>query len=267
MSCVHNSCRTSRGLLSYLSCAGRVGSRSGLFIHGLGCDGWWFPAQHEEQDLGFLRWVVPDLLGHGASEAPAEAAVYAMESQAGALAELVAHEAVDELVLVAHSMGGPVALHLAELLGRGGTTRVAGVVYAEGNLDPNDAFLSRRVADQPWETFVATGWPELLAALARAPNNSSYLQSLSRTGPWAVWASSVSLVAESREEVTVPLLDRIAAPKLFLFGERNRGSYTSEAVAARCGEVAYVPEAGHAMAEDNPAAFWRLVREFCARLP
>jgi len=30
--------------------------------------------------------------------------------------------------------------------------------------------------------------------------------------------------------------------------------------------VRFVPGAGHAMHEDNPPAFWALVRDFCATL-
>jgi haloalkane dehalogenase len=266
MTCIPRSCATSFGLVSYLRCASPGDQRSGLFIHGLGCDSWWFPAQHDEHELGFLPWIVPDLLGHGASETPPDSAAYTMESQARALSEIVSAEGVTELVIVGHSMGGPVALRLAEILRREEGARLVGLVLAEGNLDENDAFMSGRVASQPWEAFKSIGWQALLAEQALEPGPGSYLKSLQRTGAFSVWASSVSLVKESRQAITVPLVESIDAPKLFLFGEHNRGAFTSEKLANRLGQVAWVPGAGHAMTEDNSAAFWQLVRTFCSRL-
>lgn len=258
---------TRHGALSYLATGPGGQARHGLFVHGLGCDGSFFAAQAADLDLGFLPWLVPDLLGHGASARPADPLAHRMESQAGALADLLAAEGVAEVVLVAHSMGGPVALRLAEALAAEGGARPVGLVYAEGNLDENDAFLSRRVAGQAWETFEAVGWPSLLAELARQAGMSSYLRTLRSAGARTVHASSVSLVAHSREEVTTPLLRRLGCPRLFLFGERNRGRFTSEGLARRLGEVRFVPGASHAMHEDNPAAFWGLVREFALALP
>ncbi len=266
MRCARRAAATPFGRVSFLRAGGPAGARAGLLAHGLGSDGSWFPAQHREHDLGFLPWLVPDLLGHGRSDRPDGDDAYRMAGQARALAELLAAEGVGEVVLVGHSMGGLVALRLAELLAREGRARVVGLVLAEGNLDPGDAFMSRGIAAQDRATFVAAGWPLLLAELAAVPGLAAYRRSLERAGAHVVWASAVDLVRESRPEVTVPLARGVAAPRLFLFGERNRGRYTSEALARELGEVAYVPGSGHAPHEDNPPAFWRLVRDFNARL-
>jgi haloalkane dehalogenase len=242
------------------------GARVGLFIHGLGCDGSWFEDQAGELDLGPLPWLVPDLLGHGRSACADDPEGYRIESQAQALAEILATERCAEVVLVGHSMGGPIALRLAEMLMRRDGPRVAGLIYAEGNLDRGDAFMSARVADQDRETFLTDGWDELLAGLRREPGLGSYLRTLEAAGPLVVHASCISLVEHSRPEVTVPRLSRLDCPKLFLFGERNRGRFSSEALAASLGTVRFVPDAGHAMHEDNPREFWALVRDFCSTL-
>jgi pimeloyl-ACP methyl ester carboxylesterase len=237
-----------------------------LFIHGLGCDGAWFAGHFDRHDLAFMGWLVPDLLGHGDSARLQDAAGYRMESQAQALAELLSAEGATEIVLVAHSMGGLVALHLAEILDRSAAGRVLGLVYAEGNIDENDTFMSRSVAEQSWGTFAASGWRKLLGDLAAEPVLTSYLRTLTWAGPLTVHASCLSVVAESRARLTTARLSRMAFPKLFLFGERNRGRFTSEEDVRRFGEVRYVAGAGHVMYEDNPGAFWGLVREFCAAL-
>ena len=258
--------KTSLGTVSYLRSVSTTTQRTGLFIHGLGCDGAWFSEHFARQDLSFLAWLVPDLPGHGASGRLAVPAAYRMENQAQALAELLSAEGSTELVMVAHSMGGLIALRLAEIFeGRSGP-RVLGFVFAEGNIDENDTFMSRTVAEQNWETFVTSGWGRLIGDLSLEPQMASYVRTLTSAGPLTVHASCLSVMAHSREEVTTALLRRFALPKLFIFGERNRGRFTSELVAQRFGEVRYVPDAGHAMHEDNPDAFWTLIRSFCASL-
>ncbi len=236
-----------------------------LFVHGLGADKRWFEGQYATHELAFADWIVPDLLGHGTSARPDEVAAYRMQSQAAVLAEVLRAEAVRRVVLIAHSMGGPIALRLTELLGDD-RPRLAGLVYAEGNIDEGDAFLSRHVAEQTAEGFARRGWARLVKSLASDASNDSYLQSLRLAGWRTVHASALSLVEHSVPGITVPLLANLRVPKLFLFGEKNRGRFTSEAVARTLGEVCFVPGAGHALYLDNPGAFWDLVRRFCRSL-
>ncbi len=258
------SIETRFGVLRYFRATGG-GDLCCLFIHGLGADRSWFEAQYSGHDLAFADWIVPDLLGHGTSARPDDEAAYRMQSQAAVLAEVLRAEAVRRVVLVAHSMGGPIALRLTELLGAD-APRLAGLVYAEGNIDEGDAFLSRHIASQTAESFARRGWNRLVRSLAGEGSNDAYLQSLRVAGWRTVHASAVSLVEHSVPAVTVPLLTGIHAPALFLFGEKNQGRFTSEAVARTLGEVRFVPGAGHALYLDNPAAFWDLVRAFCRSL-
>jgi len=237
-----------------------------VFIHGLGADKGWFEGHHRWHDLSFCDWIVPDLLGHGSSARPTEPAAYRMEAQAGVLVDLLRAERVRRVLLIAHSMGGPIALRMAELLRDHAAPAISGLVYAEGNIDENDAFMSGQVAEQSWEQFSAGGWDRLVQDLSGDPSLESYLRTLKAAGSRTVHASSLSLVPHSRRAITVPLIESLPAPKLFLFGERNRGRFTSEATARGLGEVRYVPGAGHAMHLDNPAGFWELTRGFCGSL-
>jgi pimeloyl-ACP methyl ester carboxylesterase len=247
-------------------CAAAPGRPAALFIHGLGVDKSWFAVHHARRRTDFAGWVVPDLPGHGESDRPADRAAFGMEAMAAALAGVLDAEGIREIVLVGHSMGGAVSLALARQLRETGAAQVAGLVLAEGNLDAGDAFLSARVAAQSRQDFVARGWDALLAELASQRGMAGYLRTLRRAGPETLHACSASLVAMSRADATVPLVEAIQAPKLFIFGERNRGRFSSEALARTLGPVAYVPRAGHAMYADNPAGFWNLIREFLAGL-
>ncbi len=71
---------------------------------------WWdgvMPALAKEH-----RVVAIDLLGHGGSEKPADG--YAIEDQAELLAQALARLGVHDAEIVGHSLGGPVAIALAE---------------------------------------------------------------------------------------------------------------------------------------------------------
>jgi pimeloyl-ACP methyl ester carboxylesterase len=58
------------------------------------------------------RVIAVDLLGHGGSEKPASG--YSIPDQAGAVAEVLAKRGVRDAEVVGHSLGGPVAIALAE---------------------------------------------------------------------------------------------------------------------------------------------------------
>ncbi len=58
------------------------------------------------------RVIAVDLLGHGGSEKPASG--YSVPDQAGAVAEVLAKLGVRDAEVVGHSLGGPVAIALAE---------------------------------------------------------------------------------------------------------------------------------------------------------
>jgi pimeloyl-ACP methyl ester carboxylesterase len=59
------------------------------------------------------RMVVPDLLGHGRSDAPHDSAPYALSRQAGVLASLLAELGAQPATVFGYSMGARLALSLA----------------------------------------------------------------------------------------------------------------------------------------------------------
>lgn len=58
------------------------------------------------------RWIVPDLRGHGASDAPA--GTYSMETMAEEIAELLQQLSIEKTILIGHSLGGYITLAFAE---------------------------------------------------------------------------------------------------------------------------------------------------------
>ncbi|MFX1323669.1 MAG: alpha/beta fold hydrolase, partial [Promethearchaeota archaeon] len=114
-----------------------------------------FTRQHTEYSLSEYSWIIPYLIGFGESEKPDELEVYTMENQGQYLYELLLFEKVRDVVIMAHSMGGPIAKTLIDRIQNqpNGEIQVRGLFYLEGNLDKNDTFLSSTIAQYPFEEF------------------------------------------------------------------------------------------------------------------
>ena len=121
-----------------------------LVIHGLGCTKRWFSAG---APLDQFSWLVPDLLGYGHSRQPSSDDELTMEAQGRALfawASDVLRGDSDRrprLILLAHSMGGPIGIHFVErwLAAKDSdrTFSIAALFYAEGNIDKGEQQMQR----------------------------------------------------------------------------------------------------------------------------
>ncbi|MFW9855653.1 MAG: alpha/beta fold hydrolase [Candidatus Thorarchaeota archaeon] len=229
-----------------------------LFIHGLGQNKKWLLRQYEQFNLAQYRWLVPDLMGYGTSSKPRDSQAYRMDQQAANLERLLLAENIDvsKLVIMAHSMGGPIAVSLLELLlyrSFPGVPRL--LLYVEGNLDYNDAFVSSKIANYSLSEFEA-GFDDFLKKYP--PLDPANMQAV---GPFVLWASSRDLASVSKEGT---LLSRIQATKVkirFVYGERSKGRFTSEQRVQESGfPIYYVPETGHFMHLENPTQFWMTIR-------
>lgn len=160
----------STGFCFYQTLAKSKNSTCIVFIHGLGCSKQWF-GRRSDQFAAFgdddCSWIVPDLLGYGFSrhESHYDAAMknLTMEQQGRKLYDLVSRRVVVDVdaearvYVVAHSMGGPIALHFIESwLGTPKEKRtfaLIGCVYAEGNISLSDCFGSGKIARQTYDEF------------------------------------------------------------------------------------------------------------------
>ncbi|RFP67096.1 alpha/beta fold hydrolase [Hymenobacter lapidiphilus] len=129
-----------------------------VFLHGFAES----PAIWADFTRGFpagYRLLTPALPGHGPN--PASVANYAMEAQARAMLEQLDAADTEKVMLVGHSMGGYVALALAEAQ----PERVAGLVLFHStaladtdekreNRDKNAAFIGRHGLDKFMSSFI-----------------------------------------------------------------------------------------------------------------
>ena len=131
-----------------------------LAIHGLTGHGKrWQPLA--TQQLAEISVAAPDLIGHGRSS---WAAPWTIDANVAALDTLLAHEAEGPVVVVAHSFGSAVALHLAATH----PDRVAALVL----LDPAiglDGDWVREIADA---MLASPDYPDIAEARAEKANGS-----------------------------------------------------------------------------------------------
>jgi pimeloyl-ACP methyl ester carboxylesterase len=135
-----------------------------VFVHGLGASSApYFAPVAAHPALAGRRSLMIDMLGFGISDRPTGLA-YTLEEHADALAVALEQAAVGAADIVAHSMGGAVAITLAarhpHLVGR--------LVLADANLDPTPLPQTRSSSTtagrRPWISSARTGrrrcaWP------------------------------------------------------------------------------------------------------------
>ncbi|WP_433323189.1 alpha/beta fold hydrolase [Spirillospora sp. CA-294931] len=161
---------------------------------------------------------------------------------------------IDRFHLVGHSMGGLTALLLADR----DPSRVASFTNIEGNLAPEDCFLSRQIIthshDDPDE-FLAR-FTERVGG-SRFYGGALYASNL----PHKVRAGTVKSIFESIVDLSDhgKLLDRflaLPAPKMFMYGEQNNTLSYLPALAEGGIELAEIKHCAHFPMYSNPPQMW-----------
>lgn len=232
-----------------------------VFIHGLGSTKNDFQAAFQSNILQQYGLIAIDLVGHYDSSTPTNF-TYRMDTQAKVLKKAISIlDLQDDLILVCHSMGGPIGIYLAEYL----KEKVKGIVYAEGNLDENDCFFSLSIIEQyTYQEWLNIGHMTVLSNLEEMSEGIDllYAQSFNKAGPIATYKSSLDLVKESRNGRLFNRLVSLEIPVLVIYGENNKEKYTSETTLAKRFRINYIPDAGHDMMLRNPTIFYEVIRGF-----
>ena len=219
-----------------------------VFLHGLGCaSSFEYPAVMAEPDFLGRRALLIDLLGAGYSDQPL-ASGYSVEQHAAYLNEMLTSLDLHQIVLFGHSLGGAVAICLAGLLGE----RLFSLILTESNLDPSrGSAVSRKIGSQSSEAFLAHGYADLLARAQKS--NPLWGATLAHWLPEAAWRISRSAVQGGATSWRQQLY-ALQKPKSYLFGGHSLPSEDVDALRAHGVRVEIIPDAGHSMALENPAA-------------
>lgn len=167
---------------------------------------------------------------------------------------------IERFHLVGHSMGGLTSLLLAEAE----SDRLVSFTNIEGNVAPEDCFLSRQIFDYP-ESDAELFFNDFIERVADSRFASSALYSASLRHK--VHAAAVRPIFTSMVELSDngALLDRylaIPAPKMFVYGEQNNSlSYLSQLEKGGV-ELAEIPLSAHFPMYSNPPVFWQRFEKF-----
>jgi len=238
--------------LRYLDLAGR--EPACVYIHGLGAASTAdFPEVATAPGLAGRRALLVDLLGFGYRDRPPDFP-YSMEAHAGSVAALLDHLGLAGCALIGHSMGGTIAITLAASR----PDLVACLVVAEANLDPEVGGMSKEIARSSPEEFVRSGFADYERRLRRAAGRD---ESAARyAGEWAladaraVHASAVGLLRNTTPSAR-ERLEVLSIPRTYVFGSRSLADADVERLPAAGVQIRVVPNAGHAMMDDNLQAF------------
>ena len=239
--------------------------RTIVFIHGFGSAKEHFRYAFEAPSLDKFSLITLDLVGFGQSRGP-DGFGYGMKDQATVVLRVLNKLESGAFHLCAHSMGGLVAMHMAETE----PGRVLSLVDMEGNLTPEDCFISGKVAEGTFEAFAEHGREKLERTFRETgredPGMAEYADSFATASTVALYKSACHTVEES----STPLVERLARIRnaCFIYGERNRELYPGEALLRTAGvPIFYIENAGHSMATENPQQLYRVIRSFIDGLP
>ncbi len=235
-----------------------------LLLHGFAGSGETFRAWLGESVAGH-RLVAPDLLGHGASDAPI-APRHAVERQAADLATLLARLDAAPAVVLGYSFGARVALRLA-IDHPASVGRLVLVSPSAGITDPEQR-AARVVADARWARLLREdGMGDFVAAWETQPIFASHVslapdvRARLRRERLANHAEGLARSLEGGGQgAMAPLggvLERIRVPALVVSGDLDPvGTTRALEVAAGIPGTHHIrlPRAGHTPHVEDPAA-------------
>lgn len=217
-----------------------------LFIHGLGCaSSLDYPDVASQVCLVGYRRILVDLLGSGFSDKPDDFG-YTVSDHVDYLTDFVASLDVDRFVLFGHSLGGAVALSLADRC----RNQLAHIVVSEANLDSGGGLFSRSIAAYTERDFRDQGLRQIIAQ-SRSNSNDTWAASCAMTSPLALYRGAQSLVVGAYPSWR-DILYSLKCPKSFIFGESSLPDPNLLILSDHGVHIEVVPQAGHSMAWENP---------------
>ncbi len=222
-----------------------------------------------------LQIIAIDMLGHGKSDSPIDPQRYSIEyCQADIISVLRAY-AVEpgEAILLGYSMGGRIALYSAfsgyfrGLILESASPGLADA-HERAQRRQSDMVLAERIKRDGVASFVDY-WEHLplFASQRDLPADKRAAQHMQRLNNQAIGlANSLLGVGIGMQPALHARLPTLTMPVLLIAGELDTkfcgiARYMAEELPQS--QLHIVPEAGHAVHLEQPAAFVQLVREFC----
>jgi pimeloyl-ACP methyl ester carboxylesterase len=218
-----------------------------VFVHGLGCskENWreaW--GRRELRDKSLLAY---DLIGFGHSPRPADFS-YMLDDQAELLSAIIDAYAVRRIHLVAHSMGGTIAL----LLPNRTLARFASLILVEPRLKSSSCGIAAETSQVDYHQFTSEVFPRFRRRVSRDPQAAF---DLDRADPHAFYQSACSLIHWTQDDEMVKRFDDAPCRKTLIYGGLNQ--HLEEVGLVDDASKYEIPGAGHFVMHDDPTAFYQ----------
>lgn len=231
-----------------------------LFLHGLGCSMDDFLLAYEIASLNEHTIVSFDFPGCGRSPY-VENSSLDIDDLVSLTTLVVSQIALEDVVLIGHSMGGLVALLFCER--NPGSVRA--LVNVEGNLASDDCFFSRKAAGTDYTPFKESLFPEFVRGLNMRENRGfrEYARILeNHTNPRAFYDYCPSLVSYSDSGMLLDKMLTLGLPALYLYGSENRNIPSVRELKRRGVQLVEIEGSNHFPQYDNPDLFYEKISGF-----
>jgi pimeloyl-ACP methyl ester carboxylesterase len=248
------------GVKLRIACMHREGRRPPVvFLHGFGS------TKEDYADLACCpqfkdrRTIAFDAPGCGETEC-ADLSALSIPFLQHTAERVLEQYGVGRFHLAGHSMGGLAAL----LLACDGGNSILSFTNIEGNLAPEDCFLSRQILEHP------AGDPDgFLKTLAdRAWQSRTFSHRLFASAlPYKVRTEAVAPIFRSMVEITdnerlLAKFTGLACPTMFVYGDQNRSLSYLGTLMRRGVQLAEIERSGHWPMYANPPALWAQIGQF-----
>lgn len=229
-----------------------------FLLHGLGSDSSDFIQIFNNDYFLEETIIAPDFIGFGESEKPYNYS-YDLVEQAEIINDLIDMFNYKKINLVAHSMGGVVAILFAKKYPH----KVNKLVVAEPNLNPSYATISSKIVRYGTEDDFKEKYESFKEKFNNTEKISSmrYYNTLNKTTYYSLYRSAASLLMSSKPPFYNEFLN-LDLPKYFIKGERSYHQIDENIIkdfSKNNIEFYTIENAGHPMMGDNALKFYETI--------
>ncbi len=217
-----------------------------MFVHGLGCSKESWRAAWQRPELRGRSLLALDLPGFGHSACP-PGFTAGLDEYARVLGALIDAHALRRIHLVAHSMGGSIALLLPPQL----LSRLESLVLVEPRLFRSSCGIASTTVGVSADKFQRSVFPGIRQQMRREPHA---VYDLDRTDKGAFYASSRSMLEWSASGALLERFQQAACRKYFIYGAENR--HLQELDFVEPALTVAIENAAHFVMNDNPDGFY-----------